>query len=216
MIESPAGAVRMFETTQEHPELIWNERTRDRCAAAVAAAAERFHTLQRRDAAQAVWHDADTVAEILAGGELVVSGVYLRLFVSNPGWTLRKPKQFLGDLLDFVADCVSRPGGGEHPDALETSTTALVALLRAQPNLCEAVPTFGHIPKFFRQLTVQPTAAMRVLHQLAASEVCVAAIAQTDCVAALKRCMEVNASLAATVAETLSRLFKCQHVSVRI
>lgn len=217
MIESPAGAVTMFELTQEHPELIWNERTRDRCAGAVAAAADRFHAAQRRDAAAAVWRDADAVPEMGGGGgagdELVVSGVYLRLFVSNPGWTLRKPKQFLGDLLDFVADCVSRPGGGDHPGALDTSTTALVALLRAQPSLSEAVPTFGHIPKFFRQLTVQPEAALRVLNQLAASEVCVAAIAQTDCVAPLKRCMEANGPLAATVAETLSRLFKCQHVS---
>lgn len=215
MIESPATAVTMFESTQEHPELIWNERTRDRVTAAIGAAADRFSAGQRQSAL-AVWRDPDTLAEIQAGSELVVSGVYLRLFVTNPGWTLRKPKQFLGDLLDFVADCISRPGGSagtDHPDALDTSATALVALLRAQPSLCDAVPTFGHIPKFFRQLTVQPQAALRVLHQLAASEVCVAAIAQTECVAALKKCMEANGSLAATVCETLSRLFKCQHVS---
>lgn len=215
MVESPAGAVTMFESTQEHPELIWNERTRDRVAAAIAAAAERFHAAQRENAAGVVWRDSDQLAEIQAGGELVVSGVYLRLFVTNPGWTLRKPKQFLGDLLDFVADCISRPDvAAQQPaDALETGASALVALLRAQPSLCDAVPTFGHIPKFFRQLTVQPAAALKVLHQLAASEVCVAAIAQTDCVAALKRCMEMNGQLSATVCETLSRLFKCQHVS---
>ena len=27
--------------------------------------------------------------------QIVVSGVYLRLFVANPGWVLRKPKQFM-------------------------------------------------------------------------------------------------------------------------
>ena len=27
--------------------------------------------------------------------QVVVSGVYLRLFVANPGWVLRKPKQFM-------------------------------------------------------------------------------------------------------------------------
>lgn len=39
-----------------------------------------------------------------------MSGVYLKLFISNPGWTLRKPKQFLSDLLDFVAENISRSG----------------------------------------------------------------------------------------------------------
>lgn len=99
-------------------------------------------------------------------------------------------------------------------DALDTGTTALVALLRAQPLLADVVPTLGHIPKFFRQLTVQPVSALRVLHQLSASEVCVAAIAQTDCISALKRCIESHKALTAQACETLSRLFKCQHVSI--
>lgn len=30
MIESPSISVQMFESTHEHPELIWNEKTRDR------------------------------------------------------------------------------------------------------------------------------------------------------------------------------------------
>lgn len=95
---------------------------------------------------------------------------------------------------------------------LDTSTNALAALLSAQPNLADAVPVLGHIPKFFRQLSVQPHSALRVLHQLSSSEICVAAIAQTDCISALKKCMDANKDLTASVCETLSRLFKCQHV----
>lgn len=38
----------------------------------------------------------------------MVSGVYLRLFISNPAWTLRKPKQFLSDLLDFMVDLINK------------------------------------------------------------------------------------------------------------
>lgn len=53
------------------------------------------------------WKDPEVLDDITTS-ELVVSGVYLRLFISNPGWTLRKPKQFLSDLLDFVADNISR------------------------------------------------------------------------------------------------------------
>lgn len=98
-------------------------------------------------------------------------------------------------------------------DVLDTSTTALVSLLNAQPSLADAVPVLGHIPKFFRQLSVQPKSALRVLNQLSLSEICVAAIAQTECINSLKKCMENNKELTATSCETLSRLFKCQHVS---
>lgn len=32
--------------------------------------------------------------------ETIVAGVYLRLFNNNPGWNVRKPKEFLSELLD--------------------------------------------------------------------------------------------------------------------
>jgi len=35
-----------------------------------------------------------------AAGEVVVGGVFLRLFIANPGWVLRKPKEFLTELLE--------------------------------------------------------------------------------------------------------------------
>lgn len=44
-------------------------------------------------------------------------------------------------------------------------------------------------------------------------QVCVQAISQTDCISSLKRCMEHNRELHAMACETLSRLFKGQHVS---
>ena len=33
-------------------------------------------------------------------GELTVGGVFLRLFITNPGWVLRRPKEFLTELLE--------------------------------------------------------------------------------------------------------------------
>ncbi len=33
-------------------------------------------------------------------GELIVGGVFLRLFISNPGWVLRRPKDFLTELME--------------------------------------------------------------------------------------------------------------------
>lgn len=45
-------------------------------------------------------------------------------------------------------------------------------------------------------------------------QICVQAISQTECINSLKKCMENNKELQAITCETLSRLFKSQHVSV--
>lgn len=108
MIESPEISVQMFESTHEHPELIWNDRTRTAVIEAISDSGIRFNAAQRENPLL-WWKDADTLDDIMTN-ELVVSGVYLKLFVSNPGWTLRKPKQFLSDLLDFVVDNINRSG----------------------------------------------------------------------------------------------------------
>lgn len=41
-------------------------------------------------------------------GEIVVGGVFLRLFIANPGWTLRKPKEFLAELMNTCLDSMSK------------------------------------------------------------------------------------------------------------
>ncbi|XP_055697619.1 dnaJ homolog subfamily C member 13 isoform X2 [Phlebotomus papatasi] len=212
MIDSPAISVQMYESTHEHPELIWNDKTRDRVSDAVTEMASTFY-VQQKENPKLLWKDPEMLQDIVTN-ELVVSGVYLRLYVANPGWTLRKPKQFLSDLLDFVVENISKSGGEKQKEVLDVSTSALVSLLNAQPNLADAIPVLGHIPKFFRQLSIQPKSALTVLHQLSLSDICVAAIAQTECIESLKKCMENNRELTATTCETLSRMFKCQHDSL--
>lgn len=44
----------------------------------------------------------------LATNEPVVGGVYLRLFIASPAWTLRKPKEFLSELMDTTLLLMSR------------------------------------------------------------------------------------------------------------
>lgn len=66
----------------------------------------RFYTTQKVNS-KILWKDPEILKDIVTN-EVVVAGVYLRLFVSNPAWTLRKPKQFLSDLLDFVVDQISK------------------------------------------------------------------------------------------------------------
>ena len=39
-------------------------------------------------------------------GELTIGGVFLRLFIANPGWVLRKPKEFLTELMEKWVELV--------------------------------------------------------------------------------------------------------------
>lgn len=62
-------------------------------------------------------------------------------------------------------------------DQLEMSTTALCALLQAQPALLDLVPSMGHIPRLchqmganIRQISV-PKAAILIFHSLSISSV---------------------------------------------
>lgn len=167
MIESAATSVQLFESIHEHPELIWNDDTRSSVCEAVAETCKRFYQQQKANP-RYLWKDPEMLKDLLSN-EIVVAGVYLRLFVSNPAWTLRKPKQFLSDLLDYVVEQISK--SSTEQDVLDLSTTALVELLRSQPNLADEIPVLGHIPKLFNLLSVQPKNTLSVLHQLSLSEV---------------------------------------------
>uniref|UniRef100_A0A1A9X3H4 J domain-containing protein n=1 Tax=Glossina brevipalpis TaxID=37001 RepID=A0A1A9X3H4_9MUSC len=210
MVESPQTAVQLFESIHEHPELIWNDKTRNNVCNSVADICAKFYGAQKLNFKH-LWKDPEILKDIVSN-EVVVAGVYLRLFVANPAWTLRKPKQFLSDLLDFVVDQMSK--NVTEKDVLDLSTKTLVELLRSQPNLADDVPVLGHIPKLFKLLVIQPSNTLSVLHQLSLSEFCVSAISQTECILPLKRCMELNRNCIEKSCETLSRLFKYQHDSL--
>lgn len=66
--------------------------------------------------------------------ELVIAGVFLRLFIANPSWQVRHPKQFTAELIEKVLECMERP----VPD-MSTITSAFVALLSNHPTVANHV-----------------------------------------------------------------------------
>lgn len=129
-----------------------------------------------------------------ASNEVVVAGVYLRLFVANPGWAVRKPKEFLNELMDTCLSLMNKEKTDVsfilflccnvkiliklrlfQVDMLEIATNALVALLQAQPTLGNHVPSLGYVPRLIKQMTqIHSSAiprAVLMLHQLALNEV---------------------------------------------
>ena len=60
------------------------------------------HYVTQRDNPVTRWNLAEDFAVVYTDveGELTVGGVFLRLYIANPGWVLRKPKDFMIELLE--------------------------------------------------------------------------------------------------------------------
>lgn len=60
------------------------------------------HSEKQRENTDVKWSMREDFAVVYSDvqGELTVGGVFLRLFISNPGWVLRRPKEFLTELLE--------------------------------------------------------------------------------------------------------------------
>lgn len=67
------------------------------------------------------------------------------LVIESLGWVLRKPREFLTDLLETVLRLMGQPN--PNMEALETVTTALVKLIEAQPALSDMVPATGYLSR---------------------------------------------------------------------
>lgn len=52
--------------------------------------------------------DDFTVAYGAGQGELEVGGVFLRIFIAQPGWVLRKPREFLVSLLETLTELLEK------------------------------------------------------------------------------------------------------------
>jgi len=108
MKDSPPAAVNMFDTPQENPELIWNEEGRQQVASALKKLSDELY-LQEQGNPNTIWKlPEDFDLNVSPSTEVMVAGVYLRLFVENPSWVLRRPKEFLTELFDATQNCMTQ------------------------------------------------------------------------------------------------------------
>ena len=109
MKDSPPAAVSMFDTCQENPELIWNGECKDDVAHHLKKMSDDLYDQANRNP-NTVWKLPDDFELVVtSGNEILVAGVYLRLFVENPAWVLRRPKEFLTELFDFTQSLMDAP-----------------------------------------------------------------------------------------------------------
>ena len=109
MKESPQTAVHLFESIQENPELIWNDEARKITCSTISQLTKELYETQFNNP-EFEWKLPEDyeIAIHVGTGEVVVAGVYLRLFVENPSWVLRKPKEFLIELMDFLLSLMNK------------------------------------------------------------------------------------------------------------
>ena len=98
----------MFDSTTENPELIWNDEIRQKVKQLVGQQLQELLIAQSRDltakwsvnvqATNAGAGDEQTAYNTVIASELIVGGVFIRLFNKNPGWSVRHPKQFATEL----------------------------------------------------------------------------------------------------------------------
>lgn len=70
----------------------------------------------------------------MIAGELVVGGVFIRLFNANPSWTVRHPKQFATELMERVLELMQAPN-----DNLTPLTEALASMIFNHPSTADHV-----------------------------------------------------------------------------
>lgn len=107
MRESCGTSIQLFETTHENPELIWNDHTREMTCERIGKQLNEFYLRQRTNPTEIKWTlddsyqllSDDEETQRIREKELIVAGVYIRLLIANPGWVVRRPKEFLTELL---------------------------------------------------------------------------------------------------------------------
>ncbi|XP_016348350.1 dnaJ homolog subfamily C member 13-like [Sinocyclocheilus anshuiensis] len=211
MRDNPEAAVHIFEGTHENPELIWNDSSRETVSTSVREMMLE-HFKQQKDNPEVSWKLAEdfSVAYGAGQGELEVGGVFLRIFISQPGWVLRKPREFLVSLMDTLTALLEK--NSPNGEALETVSTAAVCLFSSQTQLADQVPPLGHLPRVLTALNHKnnavPKSAIRLIHVLSDNELCVRSMAALDTIGPLMTGMKLRADMAGLACEALNRMFQ--------
>jgi len=123
-------------------------------------------------------------------GELEIGGVYIRLFLKQPAWSLRNPKQFLEALLNRYIEAYNQAArsdaaGAAAPEMMDTILSATNALLSSTPSLCDYAAKTGHLAKLLTlmdndSLPHQAT-AIGLVNIFVNSQLCVETLGTTLC-----------------------------------
>ncbi|KAL3999076.1 DnaJ domain family protein [Acanthocheilonema viteae] len=208
--DSPQTALSMFDSTHENPELIWNDVVRSNVKNVVSHELNQLSSLQLQNSYVKWKTDATNekcaYSDVMEN-ELVIAGVFLRLFIANPSWQVRHPKQFTAELIEKVLECMERP----TPD-LDTITSAFVALLSNHPTVANHLPAQGYLPQFCALMSSSTGhashSAIIILSHLAENTYCADSLAKLNCIGGIMKSMKQQPALIKDSAHALKCLLK--------
>jgi DnaJ family protein C protein 13 len=198
--ESPEDVVLTLDKTHETPEIVWDSTCRRDLKSALAKACQQSDEAAALDG---VWkppggHEKYRVKYTILDGEVMVGGVYLRIFLKDPTFPLRDPKAFLESMLRLLsveAETVvttTKTSDSTTRDALMTAlTSSTVCLFKVNPRLMSHMATLGYVPKIVKLLKAAPIPTsevginiaavcfVRLLHQIATDSTCMEQFART-------------------------------------
>jgi len=217
MCNDTAAAVSQVDSIHENPELIWTPSTLAQLRTTTAALSDALLDRQRRDP-DAPWGLSDDyrVEYDELRGEIQIGGVYVRLFLKNPGYVLRAPKTFLEDLLTRFVEAYQQAARQQTmvpspEETMETIHKAVACLVATAPSLADHAAVTGHLAKITGlvaspQLPKQP-AGTGVLAVLLTSDLCVERFCATQGAAKALCAAAAAPGCLSSAAEALDRAF---------
>lgn len=185
MKENTTQSCQMFETWQENPELVWNAQKRDRCVELLSKLKSGIVEILRSDPA-AYWKLPDDAVHERPE-DIQVGGVYLALFLKQPNWSVRKPKDFLIALLEKFVACTSDQN--VEAETLELVTSCTAQFLAGQTSITDYMVALGYTQKLFKMLESREPAvvvsAARVVREICNSKPVVESMVGFDPVASI-------------------------------
>ncbi|CCG58567.1 Protein CBR-RME-8, isoform b [Caenorhabditis briggsae] len=193
--------LQMFDSSNEHPELIWNENTRKKVKEIIDKEVETLYQKHIKDPT-AKWNTTTLSDDYCAygdsiSGELVVGGVFIRLFVENPGWPVRHPKEFARELIEKVLELMARP-----PPQIEMVTTAFRGTATGSRISATVLYEYGQSEaRSVQSGHFDPSGAQR-------DQFCCDALSQLPCIDGIMKSMKNQPSLMRESAHALKCLMK--------
>uniref|UniRef100_T1HV01 J domain-containing protein n=1 Tax=Rhodnius prolixus TaxID=13249 RepID=T1HV01_RHOPR len=205
ILDSPKAALNLLATDHDNPEIIWKEEDRINIKRIVGDHVKKQY-LQQKENPDIPVEMPDIATK--NRNEIIVGGVYLRLYNANPSWSVRKPVLFLTDLLDTFL----RLNNKFQEELVDAVGTALINLISFNPKLAEQLPSLGHLPKLFTEWNVNnlkiSNHVFQFLKLIFANEMCVSSLCQIECMGPIKQAIIAHTELLSVASDALSKMFE--------
>ena len=133
-------ALQLWDSMQENPELVWDDTRRTQVQSVLfeLSKSQCENLIQKQGKAPWNCPPPSELADLGLSNILEIEGVYVSLLIQQPGWQLRRPREFVLALLDKIKSL-------KNGDDLQTCIDAAHALFMAQPNLSHYALQSGHV-----------------------------------------------------------------------